>query len=177
MNGELISFTIASLLAICGAIGVVALVNPIYSALSLLVTLLGVATIFANLGAHFLAIAQITVYAGAIMVLVLFVLMLLNVKYERRSVGQLLGTLGAIFVGAGFLYLVIPILHDSFYKLPAGDLGRIGFELAGSEGTVKNIGRLLFTKYLFTFEVASILLIVAIVGAVLVSRRVDQPEA
>lgn len=172
MNTELIAFFLISVVTLAGAMGVVLAANPINSALSLLSTLFGVAALFALLGAHFLAMAQIVVYAGAILVLVLFVLMLLNVKVEARTIGQIVSVGCAALAGVGLLVLVVPGLLSMFSGFRAGDVGRIGAVTAVSEGTVRNIGLLLYTKYVFTFEVASVLLLVGIVGAVMVARRV-----
>jgi len=147
------------------AIGVVASKNAIYSALFLTFNLLLVAGIYAMLGAHFLAVAQIIVYAGAIMVLVIFVIMLLNLKEESggRSPGAYTYWFCAAATGFAFLLVITPLLHEgfSFFVYPA----------EGIEGNVEAFGKLLFVKYLFAFEFSAILLTAAVVGAVMLAKR------
>jgi len=164
MTTSLIVFAVCAALAIVSAIGVVASRNPVYSALFLLGNLLTVAVMFAALNAHFLAVAQIIVYAGAIMVLFLFVIMLLNVKTEERASPWLVvtGALAAVSFGAALLKSYAAIAHVA---LPAGDV------TGSNNGTVKALGLDLFTNYVFPFEVASLLIIAAIVGAVMLSQK------
>ena len=174
----MIVFIVAALLTVASGIGVVAFKNPIHSALSLVANLLGVAALFAALDAHFLAAVQIVVYAGAIMVLVLFMLMLLNVKTERRTKRENFLTLLAVLSGLGFVAFVVPLVHDAFLSLPshAGSAvnsvaGSAGPQGAALEGTVKAIGVKLFTEYMFLFQASGILLMTAIAGAVMLAKR------
>lgn len=148
---------------IATALGVVLARNPINSALCLILNLVGVAVVFASLEAHFLAVVQIIVYAGAIMVLVVFVLMLLNSKQEeQRLPGLFLLVLssagGAVFLG---VFGVLAVEHFSTAL-------RIQPEYTG---TVKAIGELLYTDYVFPFEAASILILAAVVGAAMVAKE------
>ena len=156
-------FTIMALIVVASAIGVVAFRNPIHSALSLVTNLLTIAGLFAQLDAHFLAAVQIIVYAGAIMVLVLFVLMLLNVKTEEPKGWALVFTSLVVVAGCIFAALIIPTLNTAFevFPDPKGDV----------VGSAVNIGRVLYTEYLFPFEAASVLIMAAIVGAVMLARR------
>ena len=171
----LIVFTLAALLTVASAVGVIAFKNPIHSALSLVANLLGVAALFAALEAHFLAAVQIIVYAGAIMVLVLFMLMLLNVKTERRTKRENFLTLLAVLSGVGFVAFVVPLVHDAFLSLPT--LGAASHGVGASsatpelQGTVKAIGTKLFTEYMFLFQASGVLLMTAIAGAVMLAKR------
>lgn len=160
---------ICSFIAVFFSLGVVFLNNPLFSALSLIGTFLGVAGIFAVLGAHFLAVTQIVVYAGAIVVLIMFVIMLLNVKVERRryfseSVVLVLASVLAATGLGGLMPLLQNVLAD------ASLTSRVGKQLINM-GDVGALAQVLFTDYLLAFELCSILLIAAMVGAVLVAKH------
>ena len=146
--------------------------NAVHSALFLILNQFTLAVMFALLGAHFLAAAQVIVYAGAIMVLFLFVIMFLGVDRREALVETIRGQRG-LAIGLGVL-------------LAAGVFAaiRLGVGLSGAPGpaqqgdNIKAVGRTLFTKYVFPFEVTSILLIVAAIAAmVLASRRGRRPPA
>ncbi len=146
---------------------VVALKNPVYSALSLLVMFFHVAGLFVTLHAEFLAIIQILVYAGAILVLYLFVVMLLNLKREEYFHNQLV-------VG---LFLGCVLFAESVLLVLKGET-TLGQNLASANTTVElmrgnteSIGELLYSTYLFPFEVASLILLVAMVGAVILTKK------
>ncbi len=146
---------------------VVALKNPVYSALALLVMFFHVAGLFVTLHAEFLAIIQILVYAGAILVLYLFVVMLLNLKREEHFHSQLI-------VG---LFLGCVLFAEAVLLVLKGET-TFGQNLAAADTTVKltrgnteSIGELLYTTYLFPFEVASLILLVAMVGAVILTKK------
>jgi len=152
-------------LAIGCAIGMVAQRNPLYSAMSLIGVLLSLACLYVMLAAPFIAAVQVIVYAGAIMVLVVFVIMLLNVEDEeprRKRLGYLVPTailLAAIFIAeAAFILYVV---HDS----PPRSQG------ISDAGLTATVGMGLFTKYLLPFEVTSVLLLMAIVGSMSLARR------
>ncbi len=156
-------FFLLSAIVVLSGIAVVAFRNPIHSALSLVTNLLAVAALFAMLDAHFLAVVQVIVYAGAIMVLFLFVIMLLNVKVEAvKRYGSLM-LLSAGIVGALFIGLLAKLFGSGFAGVaePTKELS----------GGVLEMGRILYTKYVFTFEAASLLIIAAIVGAVMLAKR------
>lgn len=156
-------FLLLSVVIVLSGVAVVAFRNPIHSALSLVTNLLAVAALFAMLDAHFLAVVQVIVYAGAIMVLFLFVVMLLNVKVEAAKRYGMVMLLSAGIVGALFIGLLVKLFGSGF----AG-VAEPSTELSGG---VLEIGRLLYTKYVFTFEAASLLIIAAIVGAVMLAKR------
>jgi len=145
--------------------------NPVFSGLWLIVTLFAIAALFVILDAQFIAVLQVLVYAGAIMVLFLFVIMLLNLG--RQVTTDLKGPTGAgIAVGlAGLLLFQLLILRHAapseVITLPAGSVAR----LAQEQGLVASIARPLFDTYLLPFEVTSILLLAALVGAVVLAMR------
>ena len=163
-----IVFFIAAAGAIAGAVGTVALRNPFFSVLSLVGHLLSLAALFLLLRAEFVAAAQVVVYAGAVMVLYVFVAA--YVGGQDADMGNLPGpalrTVSVVFAGALLVELMIAILGSGLSVL---DTEGTGF-FAGF-GSPAEIGRLLLTRYLLAFEVASILLLVAAVGAVILARR------
>ena len=159
-------FFVFAAMAIVSAVMVILNRNPIYSAVSLVITLFSLAGIFLLLEAYFLAAVQIIVYAGAIMVLFLFVIMLLNPGKEAKFLSP-----------TNPKILIITLLSIAFigmiFTLVSGTVNYIGeaASSAGDLGTTRNIGLTLFTKYLLPFEIASLLLLVALVGAVLMTKR------
>jgi NADH-quinone oxidoreductase subunit J len=163
MSAELLLFAIVAALAVGSALVVILHPNPVYCALALVVALAQVAFLFALLGAPAIAFLQIIVYAGAIMVLFLFVIMLLNLRRDAEPPrpewrGLALG-LGAVLGAelAGF-FLARPL------SAPAEAAG-------GDFGSLTALGRSMFTVHVFAFELTSVLLLVAIVGAVVIARR------
>jgi NADH-quinone oxidoreductase subunit J len=172
-------FGIIALWMIVSALGTVLAKNPINSVLFLVTNLLGVAVMYAALGAHFLAVVQVIVYAGAIVVLFLFVVMLLNVKVEREGANSLLFKVAATMCGVVFVALVARA-----YLPGMEDLLQTGFILeaqssngsSDADGTVKAIGRELFTKHVFIFEAVSLVLIVAMVAAVMLAGQRNRGE-
>jgi NADH-quinone oxidoreductase subunit J len=168
---QLLFFVFAGLI-VASSLGVVAMRNPIHSALNLVVALLSVAGLFAMLEAHFLATVQIIVYAGAIVVLVLFVLMLLNIKVEPLTRREYTYQLLALAAGIVFLTLVVPTILGAFQDFPVSRVASIGSGRGDlAVGTVKAVGELLYTRYVLTFEAASVLIMVAIAGAVMIGKR------
>ena len=150
------------------ALGVVFNNSPVGSAISLIGMMLGLAGIFVLQQAHFIAILQVIIYAGAIMVLFMFVIMLLNLKkgddtgWVAREKNLLLSILTGV-LSIGILYKVGSIIFSVKLESPA--------TLPDSFGTVANIGETLFTKFVLPFEVASILLLAAMVGAVVLAKN------
>jgi NADH-quinone oxidoreductase subunit J len=146
---------------------VVALRNPVYSALSLLIMFFHVAGLYVTLHAEFVAAVQIIVYAGAILVLYLFVVMLLNVKREDRYHAQL--PVGALLGVAILTELVLLLLQRS-------DSGTTSVPPAPAPpapaaGNTEAIGEVLYSTYVFPFEVASLILLVAMIGAIVLAKR------
>jgi len=160
---EYILFWLFAILAVGGAFGVVVHPNPVKSALLLVITFFALAGEYVLLMAHFIAIVHIAVYAGAIMVLFLFVIMLLNVQTEAPKTG--------IWSAARYGGFTLAILL--FFEI--GYFGFKGFQTAYVQdtdlGTVERIGQALFSKYVLPFEIASILLLVAMLGALYLSKR------
>lgn len=143
---------------------VVVVRNPIYSALSLLVMFFHVAGLYVTLHAEFLAAIQIIVYAGAILVLYLFVVMLLNVKREEQFNQQ----------GPVALFLGVVLLTEAVLLTVSRGF-TVGTPAPGREepavGNTESIGEVLYSTYLFPFEIASLILLVAMIGAVILSKK------
>jgi NADH:ubiquinone oxidoreductase subunit 6 (subunit J) len=158
-------FFIGAIGAIAGAIGVVAVRNPFYSVLSLVVHLISLAVLFLLLRAEFVAAAQVVVYAGAVMVLYVFVVAYVG-GGEQMLGGAVLRVLGPLFAVALAVELCIATLGSALKGV-----SEQGAPYVAGFGTPAHIGTLFLTKYLFPFEVASILLLVAAVGAVVLARR------
>jgi NADH-quinone oxidoreductase subunit J len=161
---ETLIFFLFAALALGSAIVVVVHKNPVYSTMSLVLTLFSLAVLFVLLGAPFLAALQILVYAGAIVVLFLFVIMLLNIQREeipQASAGaqRWAAILGAVVFGGFFLLL--------FWR--AGDPSLL--PLTEEMVDMKNLARALFSTYLLPFEIIGVLLLVAVIGATVVARR------
>jgi NADH-quinone oxidoreductase subunit J len=163
MLGQIYFYVLAAL-ALAGAVVTVSQRNPIRGAMGLLLTVLSIAGLFLALNAEFLAFIQLIVYAGALVVLFIFVIMLLgsSATSDRDHRGQLPRTLGAVVFG-GIASLAYWLLHGAT-KTRAFDTAANDF------GSIEGMGRLLFTKGLAPFELLSALLMVAIVGAVAVAR-------
>jgi len=165
---ETLFFLIVAAIAIICSLMVITNKNPINSALSLIMTFFCLATLYVMLEAPFMAAIQVIVYAGAIMVLIVFVIMLLNVKSEsgRR-------TSHALFMGvaAGLLLLVQTWCLLLNKNSLTGAQGPIDSGMITRVGHTELIGKSLFTDFLLPFEITSILLLVAIVGAVILSKK------
>ena len=166
-------FGVAAVVILLGALGVVTSRNPVHAALSLVLTLFGIAVLFIEQQAYFLAAVQVIVYAGAIVVLFLFVIMLLGVdQAENLEVEPLAGQRpAAIGVGiAGLAAIVLPIAFGKWQWL-SGQPSVVGPAHTGTEANVDRLAKALFTRYLLPFEATSVLLVIAVVGAVVLARR------
>jgi NADH-quinone oxidoreductase subunit J len=165
-------FVTSALITLVGAVGVIALRNPVHAALSLIMTLFGVAVAFIAQSADFLAAVQVIVYAGAIVVLFLFVIMFLGVDHHDHVtlepfVGQ------RFFAGIGVALTVggvIALMATSKFHTGAHAVSSDGKIVTGVSN-VREIGTAVFTTYLYAFEATSALLIIAVVGAVVLARR------
>jgi NADH-quinone oxidoreductase subunit J len=162
-------FFIASIGAIAGAVGVVALRNPFYGVLSLVGHLLCLAALFLLLHAEFIAASQVIIYAGAVMVLYVFVVA--YVGGQDESLGATPGLLRLLTPVVAVLLLVELLVAVLGSSLKA--IGTKGADLSPSFGSPAQIGELLLTRFLLPFELASLLLLVAAVGAVGLARRRD----
>ena len=174
MNPEQILFILFGAVSLIGAIAVISFRHPIYSALSLIVTFFAQAGLFVLLGAHFVAAVQVIVYAGAIMVLFLFVIMLLNlgtlsakgaISRKLKGFAVILGILLAI----EGVYIAVNAIND-----PAVASAETATESVNT--TTYNIGELLFNEYLLPFEVTSLILLAALIGVIVLVKRESQAE-
>jgi NADH-quinone oxidoreductase subunit J len=167
MSAGVLIFALSTVVCLAGALVTVAAKNPIRGAVGLLATILGIAGLFLKLEAQFLAAIQLIVYAGAVVVLFVFVIMLLGPDAgsdtDRRGRGKIARTFGALLVGGSAIWALF------LFMAQAGSATRFGAPAAG-HGTVEAVGTLIFTKGLVPFELATVLLIVAAVGAIGVAR-------
>ena len=162
-------FVVAGLAALGGAVGVVLSHNPVHAALSLVMTLFAVAVLFVAQEAHFLAAVQVIVYAGAIVVLFLFVIMLLGVdQSENLGIEPLRGQRPLAVMAAAVVLLEVLLLARTEWATGAS---AVTGAASGPGSNVEKIASALFTRYLLPFEVTSILLVIAVVGAVVLARR------
>jgi len=154
-----------SLLAILGAVAMIVYANPMYSALGVLISMLSVAGLFALLNATFLFLVQIIVYAGAIMTLILFILMFLNIKEEDLPKEP--KKFQNIAIGAIIMVPLNYLIISAVSKLPKKDLGITDTNF----GDIKPIGIQLFDNWLVAFELISILLLIALIGSVVLAKK------
>jgi NADH-quinone oxidoreductase subunit J len=171
-------FFLAAIAAVAGAVGTVSLRNPFYAVLALVCHLLALAALFLLLRAEFVAAAQVVVYAGAVMVLYVFVVA--YVGGEEMSVrahatgGSQLKPISFLFAGALFVELLIAVFGSGLSALGGEGAGLQGVRGEAADkgfGTAAEMGRLFLTHFLVAFEAASLLLLIAAVGAVILARR------
>jgi len=165
---QLALFIIFGVIAVAGAINLLFQRHPINSALSLVVVMMSLAVLYWSLGAEFLAAAQVIVYSGAIMVLFVFVIMLLNAGEEERTKGSRMAYIAG-FPGAAAIFCLLSFVFLSEQK--ALGTVSIGEYLGGTVSNITEISSALFTKLLLPFEVTSVLILVAILGAVVLARK------
>jgi NADH-quinone oxidoreductase subunit J len=159
---ELVVFVAAAAMVLGGALGVILRPHPVHAALSLVLTLFGIAVLFVAQQANFLAVVQVIVYAGAIVVLFLFVVMLLNLRSDDFAPGRArLQRLAGALLGLALLAQAVrsSVAFGVFPPLPAGF------------GGYRQVGLALYTDYVLLVEVASLLLTAAIVGALILAKR------
>jgi NADH-quinone oxidoreductase subunit J len=159
-------FWVLSAVMLASAVCVVAFRNPVNSAMSLVLSFLALAGLFITLDAFFIGIIQVLVYAGAVMVLFLFIIMLLDLKAEARRKLNIAALAGGLAVLGGFIVLILQVVKS----LPAAQqnfpaLARTGYS------DVADVGMALFSGYNLPFQVIGVLLLVATVGGVILSRR------
>ncbi len=162
-------FVVMALMATGSSLMMVTRKNPIHSALWLIVTFFSIAVLYVLLNATFIAVAQVLVYAGAIMMLVLFVIMLIHLEWgaqwgTKRSFPKVIGAIITII-------LFLQVLAGVYTYSNVGQHGIYTAQKLVEMGNTRAVGTLLYGKYAFTFEVASILLLVGIVGAVMLARK------
>ncbi len=170
---ESVFFLFFAVLAAGGAIMMIASRNPVASLMYLVLAFFALSGIFVMLDAHFLAAVQVIVYAGAIMVLFLFVIMLLNLGHrEEFDMRSHLTRLVALIVGSSlFAMIAALVLRGQPSSLASEDGGVVMDAILRSRGAVGAVAEPLFTSYLVPFELTSLLLLVAIVGAIVLARR------
>lgn len=173
---EFLTFFVAAVIVVTGGLGVISSRNPVHSALFLIQTLLGVAIVFVVQDAHFLAAVQVVVYAGAIVILFLFVIMLLGVdKAEDLGVEPIAGqkplaaVVGATLLASGVAIAVWAVDGATGTVNPPG-LGEDALDNGYTD--IERIGRVLFTDYLLAFQITAALLTIAVIGAVVLTRTV-----
>tara|TARA_B100001248_G_scaffold262718_2_gene261486 strand:+ start:30372 stop:30896 length:525 start_codon:yes stop_codon:yes gene_type:complete len=164
---EAISFYLIQFIILASALAVVLVPNPIYSAISLAVSMTGIAALFFSLEAYFIAGVQLVVYAGAVMVLFVMVVMLFDLKKEKRAFSR--GTLSRVLkttLSVLIFSMIAGALSMSFSELGSGD------SIAKEDITrsIKELSALLYTKYVFAFEALAILLVMVIVGAIALAK-------
>ena len=178
MTPELVSFIVLSIASVATAIGVIAFKNAVHSALSLILTLLFLAMFSLLLNAMFIAVVQILIYAGAIMVLFLFVVTMLAPEPNelemrdhipwQRGIGSILG----VALGGSLSYLLFTGAASQGLHVKTTGTESLSHQLAlPGSGSVEAFGNALFHGYLFPFEVTSLLIVIAILGALIFGRR------
>jgi NADH-quinone oxidoreductase subunit J len=165
---QLALFLIFGVIAVAGAINLLLQRHPINSALSLVTVMMSLAVLYWSLGAEFLAAAQVIVYSGAIMVLFVFVIMLLNAGEEERTRGSRMAYIAG-FPGAAAIFCLLSFVFLSEQK--ALGTSTLGEYLGGTVSNITELSSALFTKLLLPFEVTSVLILVAILGAVVLARK------
>ena len=162
---DAILFLLFATIAVVAAVNLVVQTHPISSALSLIGVMGSLAILYLLLGAEFLASVQLIVYAGAIMVLFVFVIMLLNAGEEKKGGRPAMAAVFGVPALAAFLGVVAFLIDRAMPKSPRVVFGSF------TQGTAREIGRVLFTDYVLPFEVTSVLILIAIVGAVVLARK------
>jgi NADH-quinone oxidoreductase subunit J len=164
MNASLIVFFVLAAVAVFGAVSLILQREPIHSALSLIVVMVALAGLYLLLGAEFVAAVQIIVYGGAIMVLFVFVIMLLNAGEEERTNFSKLATFAGIPLALALAGLIAAALTRSTGSLPAA-------AQHGALTSTKTLSMLLFKDFAYPFELTSFLILVAILGAIVLAQR------
>ena len=167
MSLQIISIILGSL-TLASALMVVLSKHPVRSVIYLVITFFFITAMYIMVNAQFLAIVNMIVYAGAIMVLFLFVLMLLNLNKEVEPMNTRGAQLAAFIAGGSLFLVLITALKDTLI------LGQTYRQQDNNIGLVKELGNLLFSKYIVAFELTSILFIAAMVGAILLAKREKQ---
>ena len=168
---ETLIFLLFALLAVASSLVVVVHKNPVYSTMSLVVTLFSVAVLFVLLGAPFIGALQVLIYTGAILVLFLFVIMLLNITREETAVSQQKVQMGAALLGALVFGGLLALLFWNAGRTTA-DVDPITEHLVD----MKALARQMFGEYLLPFEIVGMLLLVAVIGATVAARKPPQQD-
>jgi len=164
MTGPLIVFLVLAVVAVLGAVSLILQRHPIHSALSLIVVMVALAGLYLLMGAEFVAAVQIIVYGGAIMVLFVFVIMLLNAGAEERTNFSKLATYAGVPLAVAIAGLIAAAILKS-----SGNLSTAGPN--GALTSTKNLSMLLLREFVYPFELTSFLVLVAILGAIVLAQR------
>jgi NADH-quinone oxidoreductase subunit J len=168
MTVPFILFFVCALLAVLGAVMLILAREPIHSALSLILVMMALAVLYLLLGAEFIAAVQIIVYAGAIMVLFVFVIMLLNAGAEERTNWSKI----AKIAGVPLAFFLLLVIAHSLLRAATGATIANGAGAVSNEGvSTVALSKALFQQYLFPFEATSILILIAILGALVLARK------
>ena len=169
-------FVVAAAVCIVGALGVILAKNPVHSALMLVMTLFGIAVQFVAQEAHFLAAVQVIVYAGAIVVLFLFVIMLVGVdQAQNLEFGALpVQKWAAAAFGLGAVVVTIGLI--AVVDNPVTGAPAVSGVIDGTTSDVRLLARSLFSDYVYAFELTSLLLVIAVIGAVVLARKPKTPS-
>jgi NADH-quinone oxidoreductase subunit J len=175
---ELVVFIGAAIMVLVGALGVVLRSNPVHAALSMVLSLFGIAVLFVALSAHFLAAVQVIVYAGAIVVLFLFVIMLLGVdRAENLNIEPIrIQRPLAIIVSAGIVGLIAAAILQAEDAVRLRGNGIAIPDIADPDANVRELARSIFGDYVLAFELVTVLLLIAVVATVMMSRRLSKEE-
>lgn len=166
MSTTEILFFFLSALAVFSAIMVLISKNPVHSVLWLVATFFAISGHYILLNAQFLAIVNMIVYAGAIMVLFLFVIMLMNLNVENEPQKNLWMKLAGVISGGCFLMVLVSLVRQ------ATDMnGKVAMTTEGNIGLIKNLGKVLFSDYVVPFEITSVLFLSAMVGAIVIGKK------
>lgn len=165
---ETLIFLIFALLAVASSLVVVMHRNPVYSTMSLVVTLFAVAVLFVLLGAPFIAALQILIYTGAILVLFLFVIMLLNITREETAVSRQKVQAGGALLGS--------LVFGGMLALQFWNARRTADPITQNLVDMKGLARQMFGEFLLPFEIVGLLLLVAVIGATVAARKPPQPQ-
>jgi NADH-quinone oxidoreductase subunit J len=168
MTSDFLLFLVLAVVAVASALSMLLSKNAVYSALFLVINFATIAVFFLLLGSPFLAMAQVTVYAGAIMVLFLFVIMLLGAEQLQQDESLPWQRPVAIFLGTALLVETGFIIYSLGFQ--QGILPQFG-SLSSDYASPADIGLLLFNEYLLPFEITSVLLLVAMIGAIVLTKR------
>jgi NADH-quinone oxidoreductase subunit J len=168
MSVQLLMFFACAALAVAGAVVLILAREPIHSALALILVMVALAVLYLLLGAPFIAAVQIIVYAGAIMVLFVFVIMLLNAGVEERTDYSKIAKFAGVPLG---FFLLLEIAYWLYYHAEVGAIIANGAGAPSEAASTYALSEQLFRQYLFPFEATSILILVAILGALVLARR------
>ena len=163
ISGVLVIFFVLAALAVLGAVSLILQSHPIHSALSLILVMVSLAGLYLLMGAEFIAAVQIIVYGGAVMVLFIFVIMLLNAGEEERTNFSKLATFGGIPLALALGGIIAAAIARSSSHLPAATEGTLT--------STRKLSMLLFSEFVYPFELTSFLILVAILGAIVLAQR------